>query len=227
MLNFSKLSANRALGRALRYPLRAIPKDVILPILQGRLRGARWMNGSSNHGCWLGSYEWDMCHIFEKTVQPNDIVFDVGAHVGYYTLLSAVLIGNRGHVFAFEPFPRNLDYLRRHMLLNRITNVTILDCAVTDASGEIGFVPGPTTCTGHVAATGSLNVRAISLDDLFVDRVIPMPNVIKIDVEGAELAVLRGAAGLLAEGRPTIFLSTHGEACTKNPVINCVVLVTV
>jgi FkbM family methyltransferase len=153
-----------------------------------------------------------MCHIFEMNVQPNDIVFDVGANVGYYTLLSAVLIGNRGHVFAFEPFPRNLDYLRRHMLMNQITNVTILDCAVTDASGEIGFVPGPNASMGHVAATGSLSARAFSLDDLFVDHVIPMPNVIKIDVEGAELAVLRGAAGLLAEGRPTIFLSTHGEA---------------
>lgn len=66
---------------------------MVVPVLQGSLRGRKWIVGSSNHGCWLGSYEWKKQRLFTRTVSSGDVVFDIGAHVGFYTLLASVLVG--------------------------------------------------------------------------------------------------------------------------------------
>src|ERR671919_200683 len=105
-INFSAVASNTRAGRLLRAPLNWIPSELSVPILQGALRGKKWVVGSSTHGCWLGSYEYAMRHLFERTVERGDIVYDVGAHVGFYTLLASVLVGPTGRVLAFEPLPR-------------------------------------------------------------------------------------------------------------------------
>src|SRR5512139_3781902 len=97
-MNFSGISNHSVVGKALRFPLRLIPDDATLPILQGRLRGKRWISGSCNHGCWLGSYEYHKRVLFERTITPGSVVFDLGAHVGFYTLLASVLVGHAGRV---------------------------------------------------------------------------------------------------------------------------------
>ena len=81
------------MGRLLRFPLRLIPDRAVIPVLQGRMRGKRWIAGSSDHGCWLGSYEYAIRRVFEETITHGSIVYDVGAHVGYYTLLASELVG--------------------------------------------------------------------------------------------------------------------------------------
>ncbi len=75
-------------------------------VVQGPLRGKRWIAGSSNHGCWLGSYELAKQRKVIELVRPGMVCWDVGAHVGFYTLLFAELVGPLGRVFAFEPLPR-------------------------------------------------------------------------------------------------------------------------
>ena len=141
---------------------------------------------------------------------PGSVVFDIGAHVGFYTLLSSVLVGTVGKVFAFEPVPRNLHYLYEHLRLNHVTNVTVVEAAVADACGTTLFDESTNSATGHLSMQGTLFVRVVSLDAV-VPREIPIPDFVKIDVEGAEWLVLNGARQTLSENRPTIFLSTHGR----------------
>ena len=71
-------------------------------ILQGKLRGKKWIVGSGNHAYWLGSHEYKKRILFEKVIRQGSIVFDIGAHVGFYTLLASVLVGTKGKVFAFD-----------------------------------------------------------------------------------------------------------------------------
>jgi FkbM family methyltransferase len=209
-MDFSSISSESRLGKLLRLPLRLIPPSFHVPILQGRLRGSWWVAGSSSHGCWLGSYEHAKRVTFEQTVREGDVVCDVGAHVGFYTLLSSVLVGPGGKVFAFEPVPRNLKYLRRHIGMNRLVNVTVVEAAVTDHSGEGSFEEQPDTTQGRLSEGGSLLVPTVSLDELWLAGKVPTPRVIKIDVEGGEMSVLAGARSLLEARRPILFLSTHG-----------------
>jgi len=209
-MNFSAIPNRTLLGRVLRFPLRLVPSRYPMPIMQGRLKGMRWIVGAGNHGCWLGSYEYDKRQLFERAVTPGSVVFDVGAHAGYYTLLASVLVGPRGHVVAFEPLKQNLAYLHEHLRLNRIGNVTVIDAAVSDAPGTASFRQGPQTYTGRLESDGDAIVRTVSLDQLTRAGEIPPPDLLKVDVEGSELRVLRGAQSILATARPMIFLETHG-----------------
>ncbi|MCL6622961.1 MAG: FkbM family methyltransferase, partial [Syntrophobacterales bacterium] len=192
-------------------PLKLLPSNMVMPIWQGRLKGRKWIVGSSNHGCWLGSYEYEKRLLFESTVKEGSIVFDVGAHVGYYSLLASILVGSAGRVVAFEPLPENVAYLKKHIQLNHLKNVIVIKKAVSDCTGEALFQEGSSRSTGHLSSQGNLKIQTISLDDFVRENPGLAPDYLKIDVEGAELAVLVGARKLLAEKRPTIFLATHGR----------------
>jgi len=182
-----------------------------LPILQGKLRGFKWIAGSSNHGCWLGSYEHHKRKAFEKWVAEGSVVFDIGANAGFYSLLASVLVGPQGKVFAFEPLPQNLGYLKEHLRMNRIKNVSVIDAAVAACPGVAHFAAGLTLSMGHLAADGFLTVRTVSLDEMVGSGKLPPPDCVKIDVEGGEAEVLLGAKLLLRELHPTIFLATHSR----------------
>lgn len=211
MINFSGLSNSSLLGRAARLPLRLIPRDAEVRILQGPLRGKRWVAGSSNHGCWLGSYEAAKQRRIFQLIRPGMVCWDVGAHVGFYTLLFAELAGPAGRVFSFEPVPANVELLRHHVWINGYANVEILPFALADFDGEAEFDPGPNSSMGPIVAGGSWKVPCRSADSLIRSGAVEAPDVIKLDVEGAEAAVLRGAKELLATGRATWLIAIHGE----------------
>ena len=197
------------------FPLKLIPAEARVPILQGRLRGKWWIVEASDHGCWLGSYEYRKQQLFARTVKSGDIVFDIGANVGFYTLLASTLTGPNGHVFAFEPVPSNVSFMQAHLRLNRVTNVTVIEEAVSDSSGVASFADGSSRCTGHLALEGGYQVRTVSLDELVSSRKLPVPDCMKIDVEGAEMLVLSGARSLLRDAHPVIFLATHSPDLHK------------
>jgi FkbM family methyltransferase len=163
------------------------------------------------HGYWLGSYEYEKRRTFEEAVKPGSVVFDIGAHVGFYTLLASELVGNRGKIIACEPLPRNLAFLRSHLKINAVNNTDIIEAAVSDANGATGFQDGPDSSTGRISFLGAREVPTVSLDALLEDGKIPRPDFLKIDVEGAEMLVLRGGRRILEEGSPTLFLATHGK----------------
>lgn len=213
-MKFLYVSNRRVVGRLLRLPLHLIPKGLIVPVVQGPLKGRRWTVGAGTHGCWLGTYEYEKQHLFADTIESGSVVYDIGANVGFYTLLASILVGPQGHVVSFEPAPRNLRWLKRHLRLNRIKNVTLVEAAVSDCSGETFFEQETTGFMGHLSTTGGKNavrVATISLDELLEQDRIPVPHYLKIDVEGAEVILLRGAKKLLAAHKPTIFLATHGK----------------
>ncbi len=174
-MNFSGISKQKTLGKLLRFPLRLVPARAKMPIMQGAFKGKKWIAGSSDHGCWLGSYEIAKRRVFETHVTKGSIVFDVGAHVGYYTLLASVLAGAEGRIFAFEPLPQNLQFLREHVRINHLANVTVIDAAVAEKSGETRFQIGPSRSMGQLAAGGELPVRVVALDEQIAAGELPPP----------------------------------------------------
>jgi FkbM family methyltransferase len=210
VINFSAVRPNTLAGRFVRYPFRVLPRDLAMPVLQGPLRGKKWIVGAHLHGCWLGSYEMAMQNRMVKELSNGAVFYDVGANVGFYTLLAAVLIG-RGHVYAFEPVKANLVYLRRHLSLNHLENVSILECAVSDATGTASFAVEETRAMGHLDAGGGVEVQMVTLDALLREGRIAPPDCIKMDIEGAEFRALLGARQCFAEHKPKLFLATHGR----------------
>ena len=209
-MNFSAISEISLLGKVLRWPLRFIPASMRLPILQGRLRGTIWIVGAGNHGYWLGSYESDKQVVFEKYIHPGNVVYDIGAHTGYYSLLASTLVGPLGKVFAFEPLPRNIRFLKEHLRINQVTNIQVINAAVSDRSGSASFSDEDSSFSGRLTANGEIEVNMVCLDDLWAGGELPPPAVIKVDVEGAEFSVLSGAKRVIQTSRPFIFLATHG-----------------
>ena len=211
-MNLSKsFPLGTMLGKVLRYPLPFVRPGMEVRFLQGALRGKKWLAGTMGRGVWLGTFEYEKRRLFEKTVRPGDVVFDVGACVGFYSLLASVLVGKTGRVFAFEPLPANIRDLNEHLKRNKITNVTVIQSAVSDAAGFALFNPGPDRSMGHLSAQGTLAVKTVSLDAMVEEGNCPAPDHIKIDVEGSEMPVLRGAVSLLAHRRPALYVATHGS----------------
>ncbi|MGB3296355.1 MAG: FkbM family methyltransferase, partial [Phormidesmis sp.] len=208
-MNFSAISNQSVFGKALRMLLRLLPDQTTISILQGPLKGKKWIVGAGQHGCWLGSYEYEKQEMFKESILEGSVVFDIGAHVGFYTLLSSILVGHRGKVFTFEPLPRNLFYLKRHLKLNHVKNVKLIEAAVSDSCDFAYFddVPDndlPKSYLGKLSTQGKLQVKTVSLDELLERGEIVAPTHLKIDVEGAELLVLKGARKTLVEAHPMI-----------------------
>jgi FkbM family methyltransferase len=176
------------------------------------MRGKRWIAGSSDHGCWLGSYERDKRLMMEKTFRPGDVLYDLGANVGWYTLLGNVL--GATHVYSFEPLPSNIAILRDHLRLNRVENCTVFEAAVGRSEGMARLAMGPSNSTGHLCQTATaqtIEVSIVTIDGLIRSSGLRPPNVIKCDIEGAELDALQGARHTLEQFGPTILLATHSR----------------
>jgi FkbM family methyltransferase len=197
-------------GRLLRLPLSIVPKTTVVPILQGPLRGKRWIVGSGIHRLWLGSYERAKMNLAAQLTRGGDVVFDVGANVGIYTLLFSDRVGPAGQVIAFEPSPGNVVYLEKHLDLNRASNVRVVGEAVSSSVGQARFNT-TSSCAGRIESGGDLQVTTTTIDS-FVEATGLVPSLMKIDVEGAEADVLKGANKTLRDIGPQILLATHSKA---------------
>jgi FkbM family methyltransferase len=200
------------LARILRLPLSLIPDEAEVRILGGPLRGKKWIKGAGPNAYWVGTYEVARVRAFANAVTPGAVVYDVGANVGIYSLLASLRAGPSGKVYAFEPLERNLLYLRRHLTLNHVENCVILERAVCNREGTRPFsVAAWSSSMAHLAPDGEALIRSTSLDScVYGEERLRPPDILKIDVEGAELEVLEGATRTLTEFRPTIFLEIHG-----------------
>jgi FkbM family methyltransferase len=196
-----------------------IPEDLEVKILQGYLKGQRWIVGSGPHSQWVGTYELPKQIAFAAAIKPGSVILDVGSHVGFFTLLASVLAGETGRVVALEPNPRNLSYLKRHVQMNDLKNVTIIEAAASDRRGAAWFDFGVNSTAGSIAQSGEIVVRTVRLDDLYESGIIPRIDILKMDIEGAELSALLASQELVRDSRPIIFLETHGakqhEGCLE------------
>jgi FkbM family methyltransferase len=196
---------NTPLGRLLRMPLRFLPREVVVRIMSGPNKGMHWIRGAGiNNACWIGNYEADHLAALPRLVKPGMIVYDIGAHTGYYTLALSRLVGEEGHVFAFEPEARNVHYLRRHVRLNGLRNVTVVQTAISDKAGMVPFDDIRFTQGSQYL------VPTMSLDE-FIAAGHPLPGFLKMDIEGVEWSALHGATAILEKVEAKWMLATHSE----------------
>jgi FkbM family methyltransferase len=217
MINFSGINAGSWRGKTLRNLLNLIPNGAIFPILQGPAKGMKWIVGSSHHGCWLGSYESIKQKQLFKYLKPGMVVYDIGAHVGFYTLLFSKAVGSQGMVYAFEPFPDNVIFLRKHHHLNKLANIIVEEYAIGDANGEVNFYcPHVSNYCGSIMRINGdnnykiLKLKTITLDDYVYQHNNNPPDLIKIDIEGAEYLALIGMQNIIKNKKPILFIALHG-----------------
>jgi FkbM family methyltransferase len=176
---------------------------------------------------WLDpNYESAVVSVLREWLRPGMVVADIGAHIGFMTMLMARTVGASGKVLSIEPSPPAAAQLRENVRLNELANVTVRQVAVSDAAGEANFVILPHATTNHLApADGAaaaepegtaVRVSMVRLDDLLVGGgEFGRMEVIKIDVEGSEGAVLRGGQHVLNERRPRLLIEVHSPAALE------------
>ena len=156
-------------------------------------------------------------------LKPGDVVLDLGANAGLPTLLASKAVGQSGHVYAFEPGERALKLLRHDIAVNSLTNVTVIDAAVSNQSGLASFGVANDTALSSLAdisrtdqqITNWETVKTIRIDDAVTAHGIRAVTFVKMDVEGAEKLALEGASQLLSQGPPLTILFEAFEQNTK------------
>jgi FkbM family methyltransferase len=180
--------------------------------------GARWIPLGDHVGIPVqeGKFEAAELTFVERFLRPRMIVLDIGAHHGLYSLLASKKVGPQGRVIAFEPSPRERKALRLNLAFNWSRNVSVQKVALGSEAGEADFFVVEGTETGcnslrppdlKASTYRPIRVRVAVLDDWLRQHKIEFVDFIKIDAEGAELEVLRGASKLLStRPRPVILI---------------------
>jgi FkbM family methyltransferase len=190
----------------------AFPDGTPVPVLAGPLRGKWWLAGaapgpSKGLSVVLNRSEPGQLREADRLAFRGSVCFDIGAHAGLYSLLFS---GRAKRVFAFEPFPRNLAWLVRTLSVNKAANVQVVPWALSGATGPTRFSAGEHNSEGRLDPRGDLAVFAMACDEFCAFEKV-RPDLMKIDVEGAEAEVLRGASETLRAAKPALLLSTHGD----------------
>ena len=193
-----------------------IPKTLVLPILQGPLKGETWVVASGVLEYFLGCFEPDKVRLFELYIEKGKVVYDIGAHIGYFSILAATLVQDEGQVIAFEPNPDNIRHLKQHIEMNGYSNIKIMETAVSNENGESSFDIDKENSKSCLSPSGNIKVKTRTIDALVESKEILPPNYMKIDVEGAEVLVIKGAESTLKSYRPLIFLATHSPTLKKD-----------
>jgi FkbM family methyltransferase len=198
-----------------------MPDGRIVRIPSGANAGLRWRHRRAYvSGYWIGSYEPEMQRALVRWLLPRQRMFDVGGHAGFFTLLGARRVGRLGSVVALEPQLSLARAIREQAALNALHHVHVLAVAVGNGSGTA-------TLTTDAAASSMVRVTAGDPDDLSTDVRVPLlsldqaaalhgvPDLVKMDVEGAEVAALEGASLLLARRRTIWIIETHGRELNR------------
>lgn len=165
-----------------------------------------------------GRYERDEAAYAQRLLRAGDVAIDIGAHIGFFTMLMAAAVGTTGRVYAFEPFEANADLLERSLVENRFADRVLFRRAAVGAATGTATLTFPVETlnsggayllrggTAPLAGNQTRDVPVVALDALELRRPVRL---IKMDVEGAEPQVIRGAERLLREDRPTIVSELH------------------
>ena len=164
-----------------------------------------------------GALEPEVQDVVRRWLEPGSVFYDIGANIGFFSLIGARAVGSGGRVYAFEPVAENAAAVRANAALNGFDNVCVLERAVSSEIDRARLLlvadrswsmldPGWL----HPETIAVLEVETTTIDDLLARGGLPAPDVIKIDVEGAELDVIRGAGKTLSRHRPTIICEAHG-----------------
>lgn len=166
--------------------------------------GGWWWRGRWRLEFALGWLEPESVEWVESVAKPGMTVIDVGAHIGYYTRLLSDLVGPSGRVYAFEPHPDNLEFLRHNT--RKLGNVEVLGAAVSDRVGSVTLHVSAghsnhSLIDGYTEEEGRIEVESVALDAFAADKGIAEIGLVKVDVEGAEPLVMEGMTGLMKSKR--------------------------
>jgi FkbM family methyltransferase len=171
---------------------------------------------------WLGAHEAAVQQALALETKPGMTVYDVGAHLGFFTLGLARLVGAGGRVVAFDPLPENIRALRENLALNPslTSNVQVVQAAVANVSGQLRFYGGSDPSRARLAplpasSEDGQEVASLTLDEFVFHRGAPAPQLVKLDVEGAEGMALQGARRVLREIKPLWILEMHGAEAAQ------------
>jgi FkbM family methyltransferase len=145
-----------------------------------------------------GIFEQEETELFRKIVKEGDVVVDVGANIGYYTLLASKLVGKEGRVYAFEPEPENYSFLLKNLKINNVSNVIALQKAVSNKGGTVKLYLCEHNPGGHsivFARKRFIQVESLTLDEFFKEN--PKVDVVKLDIEGGEMLALLGMKSII------------------------------
>ena len=165
---------------------------------------------------WAGTHELEVQRTITESLSRGSVFWDVGAHCGFFSCLAGRHVGPEGSVVAFEPVPQNNARLRAAIRLNRLDNVVVRSDAVGANSGTVALHARDEnntmwTLAPEPGSSAQLVVSSVTLDDE-LERSGRAPDVVKVDVEGAEVAVLAGAAKLLTNHAPLLIMEFHADA---------------
>jgi len=166
-----------------------------------------------------GVYERGTTELVKKEIKERDTILDIGANIGYYTLLFAKMAGPDGKVIAFEPEPKNFDLLSKNVTINGYSNVTLVQKAVSNETGEIDLCIFEDNPKAHRIFNPqhnrpSIKVDVVKLDDYFSNKEEKI-DFIKLDVEGAELLALKGMSGLISRQKQVKLVTEFYPNCLK------------
>lgn len=155
----------------------------------------------------IQSRKWEEyeTELFKKNIKKGDTILDIGAHIGYYTLLAARLVGDKGKVYAFEPAPRNFELLKKNIKENGYSNVVLINKAVADMDGESKLFLNNENTGDHRIYNPQdqrkfIKIQTVMLDSFFKNKSTKV-DFIKIDVQGSEVRAFKGAVSLIKENR--------------------------
>ena len=190
-------------------------------IAGGVLTGLRMaLDLHSEKDYWLGTYEPDLQAAAQRFIRPGMTVYDVGANIGYISLMAARLNGPDGQVFAFEALPANILRLEQNLKLNGLgTRVVVQHAAVVAGSKPVTFFMHHSGAMGKAAGSAgrdehyeqSITVDGLALDDFVYEEKHPQPELVKLDIEGGEGMALAGMRRILKDARPIFLIELHGE----------------
>lgn len=166
-----------------------------------------YLDKNDSLGLSLKDYEPFETKLVKEFVKKNDTAIDVGANIGYYTLILAKIVGEKGRVYAFEPDPENFKLLEKNIKVNHYKNVTAVNKAVGSENSKVNLYLSEENKGNHKIYNDStkrsfVEVDLISLDSFFKKQKIDF---IKMDVEGSEAGVINGAKSLLLKNKPLLF----------------------
>jgi FkbM family methyltransferase len=197
----------------------------VIEVAAGTLKGYRvWLNLKTEKSRWLGTYEPELQAALGEFLRPGSTVYDVGANIGYITLMMAHHVGPSGRVFAFEALPANVERIQKNVALNKLPNVTVVSAAVIDKNAPVTFYVHESVGMGKAAGSAGrreqrykaeISVPGLSLDEFVYGQGNPAPEAVKMDIEGGELLALPGMIRLLREAHPILFLELHGPESEK------------
>jgi FkbM family methyltransferase len=184
-----------------------------LEIQDGALSGKKWVRFMRTHNDAYvrGDYEPTVQSAITKFLHPGMTFYDVGANAGFLTLLGAARVGPKGSVVSFEPHPETAAELRRQISANHLTNVEVIEAAICDRVGTAEFsddtVAVMASLTSSASGHRTIKVKTETLDSIVANRALP--DLLKIDIEGAEIDALRGASKLISQKRPVLLVELH------------------